>query len=83
MKYLHLGTNRYCNLLRETFFNTNFNYLFIAGFIPDDLWRHPGHGPREAHERAVLGPLPRRAEVADLDHVVLPDQNTAITTLVK
>ena len=54
-------------------------YLFVAGLVPDDLRGHPGHGASKAHLGAVLRPLAGRSKVANLDHLVLPNQNTEKT----
>ena len=51
-------------------------HLVVARLVPDDLRRHPGHGAGEGHARRLLpGPSAGGAEVADLDHLVLADQD--------
>ena len=51
--------------------------FFGAGFVANDLGRHPGDGARERHLGALLVPLATRAEVTDLHNVILRDQHAA------
>ena len=51
-------------------------YLFVAGFVPNDFWRHPGNGAGKTHLCRVFVPLAGGAEVANLDNFISSNKNT-------
>lgn len=53
-------------------------YLLRYGFIPNDLWGHPGHRTSERHLSTLITELLGRPEVTDLHGVLLGHQHTEV-----